>query len=63
MKLFEVEPIKQSNKTCRTCEHLQRWDFNGKIFMYCAIRKSGRTSNGLLKIKCKTIACNGYKSI
>lgn len=47
--------------TCRTCEHRQRWDFNGKVFQYCGIRKSNRTSNGLLKIRCKDLSCDFYK--
>ena len=48
-------------KTCNTCEHRQRWTCNSKVFQYCGIRKSNRTQNGLLKIKCKTKACELYK--
>jgi hypothetical protein len=61
-KLFDIPeiPIKHSSKTCRTCRHRQRWDFNTKIFQYCGVRKSKRTSNGLLKIKCKNEACELY---
>jgi hypothetical protein len=65
MKLFDVPILKvmalDPTKTCRYCEHRQRWDFNGKIFQYCGVRKSGRTSNGLLKIRCKDKACKMFK--
>lgn len=53
--------IQESNNlTCNTCEHRQRWQCNSKVFQYCGIRKSNRTTNGLLKIKCKDIACPLY---
>jgi hypothetical protein len=58
--LFNIDPIEQNSKTCKTCCHRQRWEFNSKVFQYCGVRKSNRTSNGLLKIKCKTKACNLY---
>jgi hypothetical protein len=48
--------------TCNTCMHRQRWECNGKVFQYCGIRKSNRTENGLLKIKCKDAACPLYKA-
>lgn len=60
-ELFSVEPI--STKTCLTCEHRQRWECNSKVIQYCGVRKSNRTQNKLLKIKCKDIACNLYKEI
>lgn len=47
-------------KTCLTCEHRQRWNCNSKVFQYCGVRKSKRTDNGLLKIKCKDKACEMY---
>jgi len=47
--------------TCNTCEHRQRWQCNSKVFQYCGVRKSNRTENGLLKIKCKDAACPLYK--
>jgi len=57
--LFEIsEPTK--GLTCNSCEHRQRWNCNGKVFQYCGIRKSNRTDNGLLKIKCKDKACEMY---
>jgi hypothetical protein len=58
-KLFELEP-KEPHKvknTCKDCEHRQRWECNSKVFQYCGVRKSWRTLNGLLKIKCKDAAC------
>jgi len=59
MKLFEIEekPLDVKN-TCRNCENRQRWECNSKVFQYCGVRKSNRTNNGLLKIKCKDNACS-----
>jgi hypothetical protein len=47
--------------TCNSCEHRQRWECNSKVFQYCGVRKSNRTDNGLLKIKCKDAACPLYE--
>jgi hypothetical protein len=47
--------------TCNSCEHRQRWECNSKVFQYCGVRKSNRTNNGLLKIKCKDAACPLYE--
>lgn len=58
--LFEP-PSTDDQLTCGTCEHRERHQCNSKVFQYCGIRKSGRTENGLLKIKCKTKACQLYK--
>lgn len=60
---FEVVEPTYSGLTCRTCYHRQRWQCYGdtKVFQYCGIRKSNRTMNGLLKIKCKNKACELYK--
>lgn len=58
MNLFEIEPKKDEiTETCKTCKHRQRWQCNSKVFQYCGVRKSNRTDNGLLKIKCKDKAC------
>lgn len=54
------QPVK-SDKTCGSCEHRQRWQCGGRIIQYCGARKSNRTDNGLLKIKCKDAACPLYK--
>jgi hypothetical protein len=61
-KLFDI-PEQQTvvDKTCNTCQHRQRWECNSKVFQYCGVRKSNRTDNGLLKIKCKDAACVQYK--
>lgn len=48
-------------KTCKTCKHRQRWECNSKVFQYCGVRKSNRTFNGHLKIKCKQPACGLYQ--
>lgn len=55
----QLEPTQ--SKTCNTCVHRQRWECNSKVFQYCGARKSSRTNNGLLKIKCKDKACEIYK--
>lgn len=51
---YEKSKIKQ---TCNSCKHRQRWQRNSKVIQYCGVRKSNRTDNGLLKIKCKDKAC------
>lgn len=62
MQLFNVDPIKEETKeTCNTCQHRQRWHCGSKVIQYCGVRKSNRTDNGLLKIKCKDKACLMYK--
>ena len=58
--LFEL-PEDKKGLTCNTCEHRQRWHCNSKVIQYCGVRKSNRTENGLLKIKCKDLACSLYK--
>ena len=62
-KLFKLEPKEpyKVENTCNDCEHRQRWECNSKVFQYCGVRKSNRTSNGLLKIKCKDAACLQFK--
>ena len=57
--LFDVQPIK--TETCLNCEHRQRHQCGGSIIQYCGVRKSNRTYNGQLKIKCKTPACGSFK--
>jgi hypothetical protein len=56
--LFEVQPI--VTETCLNCEHRERHQCGGSIIQYCGIRKSNRTYNGQLKIKCKTPACSSF---
>ena len=59
--LFEV-PLGNSDKTCRTCAHRQRWCLGPKrIGQYCGVHLSKRTHNGLLKIKVTNRACDKYK--
>lgn len=45
--------------TCRECANRQRWqaDHANTIQQYCGVRRSNRTRNGLLKIKCNQAAC------
>ena len=62
--LFNTDDLiveKPKGKQCRTCKYLQKWACGGSFFFYCEIRKSNRTQNGLLKVKCKNEACNAYK--
>ncbi len=59
--LFEIGQEQPSDKTCKTCVHRERWEYGSKIIQYCGARKSNRTENGLLKIKCKNEACILYK--
>ena len=49
--------------TCLTCDHRERHQCGGSIIQYCGVRKSNRTENGLLKIKCKTPSCHLYKKM
>ena len=61
-KLFIPFP----GKTCRTCAHRERWDCGNsttRIIQYCGKIKSGRTRNGLLKIKVTNPACSLYKEV
>lgn len=57
--------MKDTNNTCRTCIHRQRWraDYEVKFTQYCEIHKSNRTRNGLLKIKVTNPACYFYEDI
>ena len=59
--LPDVKTLLAAGLTCNSCEHRQRWECNSKVFQYCGIRKSNRTDNGLLKIKCKDAACPLYE--
>lgn len=58
-----LKPVESTNPelTCRKCKHNQAWECNSKVFHYCGVRKSNRTSNGQLKIKCKNPSCNFFK--
>ena len=65
--LFTDEPtafakvVLGAGLTCNTCQHRQRHQCNSKVIQYCGVRKSNRTENGLLKIKCKMVACAVYQ--
>jgi hypothetical protein len=52
-----------SSFTCRQCAHNEAWECGSKVIHYCRVRKSKRTTNGLLKIKCKDNACLTFKNI
>lgn len=60
MSLFKDTDLNDTlvnNNNCGKCKHIERHQCCSKIIFYCGIRKSKRTSNGLLKVKCKTTAC------
>jgi len=62
--LFDIEEqVPEIINTCKNCEHRQRWECNSKVFQYCGVRKSNRTNNGLLKIKCKDASCSLFEEI
>lgn len=61
--LFVLPDEKKAGLTCNTCKHRERHECNSKVFQYCGVRKSNRTDNGLLKIKCKTPACPLYQPL
>lgn len=62
-ELIQRIPDELKGKTCNTCVHRERHQMGGSIIQYCGIRKSKRTENGLLKIKCKMQACSSYKKL
>ena len=47
---------------CGKCKHIERHECRSKIFFYCGIIKSNRTSNRQLKVNCKNTACNNFIS-
>ena len=57
----DFQKVPQNGKTCNDCKHRQRWQCGGSVFQYCGLRKSNRTENGLLKIKCKDLACLSFE--
>jgi len=59
---FTPEQPEKTGHTCNDCQHRQRWQCGGRVIQYCGVRKSNRTDNGLLKIKCKDPACHLYKT-
>lgn len=62
--LFDLSKIDKKSEitdTCRHCEHRQRHQCGCSIIQYCGVRKSNRTENGLLKIKCTNKACLSFK--
>ena len=60
-KLFDIEAKKIKEK-CKDCHHIERWQCNYKVFFYCGAKRSGRTTNGKLKIKANNKACGSFKS-
>lgn len=56
--LFDLDTIPDKKETCKDCKNKIRLQFNNTGIYYCKVKKSGRTHNGLLKIKLKNKACN-----
>jgi hypothetical protein len=55
----------ERKEKCKNCQHIQRWrneyvSESHQVNFYCGIQKSGRTNNGLLKVKCKNAACEYF---
>ena len=59
--LFGASQIDENPNTCRSCEFRERHQCGGRVIQYCGIRKSSRTDNGKLKIKCTMSACSLFK--
>jgi hypothetical protein len=56
--LFDIP--EKSKYTCRNCKNAQGWQSGGSVIYYCAVRKSNRTENKLLKIKLKNPSCLSF---
>jgi len=63
LEIFSDITKAKQTETCLTCVHRERHECGDSIIQYCGVRKSNRTENGLLKIKCKDAACPAYKKI
>lgn len=63
LTFFDVNQynVPYDGPVCRTCEHMLSVQKGNSVFKYCSIRSSGRTDNGLLKIKTNMPACILYK--
>ena len=63
LKLFDIPPTLPSvpENTCKNCKHRQPWQCGLRVIQYCGIRRSNRTNNGLLKIRCKDGACKMFE--
>ncbi|MBP5474412.1 MAG: hypothetical protein J6X92_06635 [Bacteroidales bacterium] len=64
--LFNIDPQPKKEEPenhyfCESCKYHERWLCGSKVIHYCGKRKSGRTSNRLLKIKAGNRACGYYK--
>jgi hypothetical protein len=64
--LFDIEEFTDERvrrimqgKTCRTCDNRVRHYYNKSTY-YCKAHESGRTANGLLKVKANQPACIRY---
>jgi hypothetical protein len=51
----------QRTEKCGQCARIQKWERGSQFFFYCGIKKSGRTANGLLKVKCGNPACGLFE--
>lgn len=51
----------EQTKTCGTCKHRVRYEYDHVVISYCTVRKSNRTQNGLMKIKARQAACDKHE--
>ena len=65
MKLFDIPATEPATelKTCKDCQHRERWECGSMIIQYCGVLKSNRTFNKKKKIKAKDKACLSFKQI
>ena len=57
----ELPPPPSRQEKCGECIHIQRWCCGNKFFHYCEVWPSKRTGNSLLKVKCKSSACDKFE--
>jgi hypothetical protein len=52
----------QRKEKCGSCVHIEKWEYGStRCGFYCNAVKSKKTTNGLLKVKCKNTACDLFK--
>jgi hypothetical protein len=56
-----LEVRMEHNEKCGECANIIKQECGGSYFFYCSVRTSGRTENGLLKVKCKNTACFAFR--
>lgn len=54
---------RQEPKRCKTCIHRIWRIYTTSKDQYCELRKSKKSSIGLVKVKASDIACNGHEEM